>query len=498
MEAKRSTDLPKPVAKKQKTTPADVGQAVRDMDAPEEVLARGGVNTKKASDSPHGLSERDAAADLVQTETVERQREFVDVWKSNGELITGIFLTVTAMLVWNHRRVVIYNTSTRKAIKEIDIGVNCIWDVSQSRDGKSLFVACEGRIAMIINLDTGEVVILNGHTHDVCCIIQGEGTDVLTCSLDKTIRRWNSSTGECLQVYRGHVDWVNSILYDEATKRIFSASDDKTIIAWNSETGERLGVMEGHGGWVRSLAQVNSTTIASGSADGTIKLWNMATLACIKTISNGRSVYSLAATPDGQYLISGSYTDSVKVWSVANGQCLHVLLCHDDCVMKVTVSPDGRFIATDGHYNTFHVFSVTPPFSFVVHKGVLVHKDREAHLSLFSDGAIRYNGDLIAIVTSTSMCSLVSENRIVIHGSGPIEFTAPSASAAQLWSEAISAVAADLALNPDDRASSADQMIHRHRFGLLQTILVHVRGADCRRHVPREIVQIIGRYSVLK
>jgi hypothetical protein len=41
MEAKRSTDLPKPVAKKQKTTPADVGQTVRDMDAPEEVLARG-------------------------------------------------------------------------------------------------------------------------------------------------------------------------------------------------------------------------------------------------------------------------------------------------------------------------------------------------------------------------------------------------------------------------------------------------------------------------
>ena len=253
--------------------------------------------------------------------------------------------------------------------------------------------------------------------------------------------------------------------------------------------------MEGHGGWVRSLAQVNSTTIASGSADGTIKLWNMATLACIKTILNDSIVNSVAATPDGQYLISGSEDYKVKVWSVATGQCLHMLSHHNDWVEKVAVSPDGRFIASGGDDDMFHLFSVSPPFSFAIRECVLVHDGREKSLSLFSDGAIRCNGDLIAIVTSTSMCSLVSENRIVIHGSGPIEFTAPSASAAQLWSEAIAAVAADLALHPDDRAHSADQMIRRYRFCLLQTILFHNRDWKTRQWcIPREIVQVIGKY----
>jgi hypothetical protein len=41
MEEKRRADLPRSVAKKQKTTPDDVGQTVRDMDAPDEVTARG-------------------------------------------------------------------------------------------------------------------------------------------------------------------------------------------------------------------------------------------------------------------------------------------------------------------------------------------------------------------------------------------------------------------------------------------------------------------------
>jgi WD40 repeat protein len=381
--------------------------------------------------------------------------------------------------------------ATRQQIKEIATGGGRVRDISQSRDGNYLFVACGCR-ATIINLDTGKEVILRGHTDAISCIIQGEGTDVLTCSRDNDVHRWNSLTGECLKVYRGHTDWVDSILYDEATKRIFSASHDQTIIVWSSDTGEKVGVMEGHRRWVRSLTRMNSTTIASGSNGGTIKLWDMATLTCIKTILNGSTVYSVAATPDGQYVISGSDDGKVKVWSVATGQCLHTLAHHHDCVHKVAISPDGRFIAWHGYDDMVHLHSVSPPFAFEIHKGVLVHSGREGSFSLFSDGAIRSsNGDLITSITNTSTCSCVSDAQV--HVDGRI-FAAPSASAAQLLAEAIVAIAADLALHPDDRASSADQMIHRYRFSLLQTILFHVRGPDFRKHVPREIVQVIAGY----
>ena len=423
------------------------------------------------------------------------EREFAEAWKTKTRFVHAILLTATRAYVGDHDKIIVYDTATRQEIVEIALGGGHICHISQSRDGKSLFVGYEDGTAWIINLDTGKEVILRGHTDVVRCIIQGEGTDVLTCSWDKTIRRWNSLMGGCLMIYEGHTGWVNSILYDEATNRIFSASDDDTIIVLNGETGERIGVMEGHGNWVRSLAQVNSTTIASGSSDGTIKLLDTTTLVCIKTIVNGNPVNSVAATPDGQYLISGSDDGKVKVWSVATGQCLHTLSHHSIWVLKVAVSPDGRFIASVGIDNMFHLFSVSPPFSFAIHKGVLVHGGRADSFSLFSDGAVRCNGDLIAIVTSTSTCSIVSENRVAIHGSVSVKFTAPSTSAAKLWTEAISAVAADLTLHPEDRAHSADQMISRYRFNLMQTILVHLREPGTLNwHVPREIVQVIGGY----
>jgi WD40 repeat protein len=407
--------------------------------------------------------------------------------------VGAILLTSTKAYVGDGNKIVVYDTVTRQEITEIATGGGRVRDISQSRDGKSLFVAYNNGKARIISLDTGKEVILRGHTDAVSCIIQGKGTDVLTCSRDNDVHRWNSLTGECLKVYRGHTDWVDSILYDEATKRIFSASHDQTIIVWSSDTGEKVGVMEGHRDWVRSLTKVTSTTIASGSNDGSIKLWNMTTLVCIKTILNGSTVYSVAATPDGQYLISGSEDSKVKVWSVATGQCLYMLSHHSDWVCRVDISPDGRFIASGGDDNMFHLLSVSPPFSFAIRESVLVHDGREESLSLFSDGAIRGgNGELISTVACTTTCSLVSETRFSVHG---YTFAAPSAASAQLWTEAIGAVAADLALHPDDRAHSANQMIRRYRFSLLQTILVHLRNWKTRQWcIPREIVQVVGKY----
>jgi len=440
-----------------------------------------GANKRKVSDSPGG------------------RQEFAEVWtKDTGDWMYAIHLTATRMYIGgDDDEIGVYYTATRQQIKEISHGGGYMLNISQSRDGNCLFVAHRDGTAGIVNLPTGVCVILRGHTAGVACIIQGEGTDVLTCSWDKTIRRWNSSTGECLKIYEGHTEWVLSILYDEATKRIFSASGDDIII-WNSETGDKIGVMYGHCDFVNSLAQANGTTIASVSDDGTIKLWNTATLACIKTILNDSAMYSVSATPDGQFLITGSSDNKVNVWSVATGQCVHTLSRHKDWVYRVAVSPDGRFIASSGGDCIF-LFSVSPPFAFVIREGVLVHGDREESLALLSDGAIRgSNGDLITTITDTTTCYLTSDKQIFVNCSGgSIEFVALSAEAAQLWSEAIGAVAADLALHSDDRAHSADQMIRRYRFNLLQTILVHRRERGTRKwHIPREIVQTIGGYVI--
>ncbi|KIJ33893.1 hypothetical protein M422DRAFT_264026 [Sphaerobolus stellatus SS14] len=65
---------------------------------------------------------------------------------------------------------------------------------------------------------------------------------------DKTIRIWNSHTGELVSgLFEGHTDGVNSVAFSPDGQRVVSGSYDKTIRIWNAHTGELVsGPFEGH------------------------------------------------------------------------------------------------------------------------------------------------------------------------------------------------------------------------------------------------------------
>jgi len=52
-----------------------------------------------------------------------------------------------------------------------------------------------------------------------------------------------------------------------------SESEDKTIRLWDTNTGDLLRILEGHGDTDRQVAFDSKNLLASGSHDETIKLW---------------------------------------------------------------------------------------------------------------------------------------------------------------------------------------------------------------------------------
>jgi F-box/WD-40 domain protein MET30 len=81
----------------------------------------------------------------------------------------------------------------------------------------------------------------------------------------------------------GHTDGVMGLFYDDSRSLLLSASEDHTLRAWNTDSGLCLGIFKGHTGSVRSV-QFDASKIVSCSMDKTIRIWSLKTFECVRVI----------------------------------------------------------------------------------------------------------------------------------------------------------------------------------------------------------------------
>ncbi len=78
-----------------------------------------------------------------------------------------------------------------------------------------------------------------------------------------------------------------------------------------------------------------------------IKLWNPQTAAEVMTLpGHNNMVMHLAFSPDGRLLASGGYDNIIKIWEVSSGRELHRLSGHTAWISALDFSPDGKFLVS--------------------------------------------------------------------------------------------------------------------------------------------------------
>ncbi|APA15267.1 hypothetical protein sscle_14g100370 [Sclerotinia sclerotiorum 1980 UF-70] len=203
-----------------------------------------------------------------------------------------------------------------------------------------------------------------------------DGTKVASGSHDKTIRLWDTITGESLQTLEGHSNWVSSVAFSPDGTKVASGSHDKTIRLWDTTTGESLQTLEGHSNWVSSVAfSPDGTKVASGSIDQTIRLWDTTTGESLQTLEvaswltidqndpalgyelTGESLQTLEGHSNSvsfSCLLTRWYKSSFWLLSIrqsgsgiqSQGESLQTLEGHSRSVGSVAFSPDGTKVAS--------------------------------------------------------------------------------------------------------------------------------------------------------
>lgn len=228
-----------------------------------------------------------------------------------------------------------------------------VTSVVVSPDGKWVASGSHDKTVKIWDLENGECQeTLNGHTGVVYCVaIAPDGVQILSGAGDRTIRLWRTHSDSSPDILSGHIDGVRCIRFLPQKQVVSCGTDkDKTVKLWDTTSGECLATLAGHKLAILYVA-VDGTgqKVISASSDKTLRLWSLKSRKCLAVLAgHSAAVQSVQITPDGLFAVSSSADKTLKVWDLEARICVGTLEGHQSDVHSVAISPSGTFIASAG------------------------------------------------------------------------------------------------------------------------------------------------------
>ncbi len=292
-----------------------------------------------------------------------------------------------------------YSAEGKRIVSSSDDGTVRIWDLPEVPVDENI----NGYSMGTLHPDGTHMVSVCGHNDDKIKIIDiknkrfvepkeshrkeithveysSDGKQIVTSSLDSTVKIWDAFTGECKrtignihgEVYSASLWSDNNTLliraFDTVVKynrnreerqvcsiRLRNINSNKTFYTfgwetsiwsffnvlfnteknivvlsayggveiWDAHKQRRRFYLKGHNTDITDIAiNEEGDLVASSSKDHTVRLWSTETGECIKVLEHGVAVNSVSFSHNGKWLVTTSRDNTVRIWDLNSGRCL--------------------------------------------------------------------------------------------------------------------------------------------------------------------------------
>jgi WD40 repeat protein len=135
--------------------------------------------------------------------------------------------------------------------------------------------------------------------------------------------------------------------YDSTGRFVFAGARDNHLQRVDVATGGKI-LMEGHESWVCTMAK-GPGLLFSGDYTGTVIAWSVSEKEVVKKWSieaHPQVVRSISVSPDGKQLATAGRDGKVRLWSADTGERLREFSGHSGQVYATTFHPDGMYLVS--------------------------------------------------------------------------------------------------------------------------------------------------------
>lgn len=184
-----------------------------------------------------------------------------------------------------------------------------------------------------------------------------DGSTVVSCSTDQTVRVWDNISGQQKFQLNGHVGAVHGLALSSDETFAVSSGADGTLRLWDIVGGRQLKQLITYDATMYSIAvHPRGGLIAAAGADRKVHLLDMITGIEQQTMSGHTDyLHSVWFNSDGSHLLSYGYAGQLRQWNTADG-----ILLNEKREGRIgntaQYSPSGKFIVTANGDGTASVF----------------------------------------------------------------------------------------------------------------------------------------------